>query len=1558
MKKKLSLLIVLISVLFVPTFANAKTTIDVPTDEMCSNVIYNGEEQMITVEAPVGFTWQNNMKTDAGDYEVTAVLNEDYEWNDTEAESDKTITCSIARAKISKPALVKYTYNWTGSAITPTFTGFDENTMAMLGNTSETAKGQYSINISPLENYEWQDGGIESETYIWSIIKGIPTIPTVNSYNGIYDGEEHTIEATCDEGFTLEYSLDQVEWSDTKPASTELGVTEVYVRTKENENYFSSEIISSEIRIYKLVDVPTSSDCANLTYNGQEQQIVFNNSEGYHWADHDLFANVARDYGITAILNENYKWSDGNSGTERYITCTVKKAKVQKPRLKQDNYTFAGHTIYPDYIGYDETKTNRWGYLGATSVGDYSTELRLVSNNYEWSDGTSDPIVFTWHIVKKTPTDNPEVRPYYGKYDGEAHTIDAAYLIDGFTLEYSIDGTNWSEVKPTRTEVGTTIVYVRTAENENNNPSDTIESIITITSSDVQTGWLDDGQNVYYIGEDGRPLTGVQYLDKRNGSNGEKAYYCFFPDGTMVIDSLLDTEFGRYYFGIDGAAVTGWFDFSNYRYHAGDDGKLTIGYFTDTDDRMYYFSEDESYLGQLQTGEIVIKDSVIMSREDEGSSHTIEYVYNTHIAAPEDDFVDPVSGETKKKGEIYTSGLQVSTITWFDSSSSIIPSDVPITGWYDDGEHKYYIDNNGIPKTGLFTDTDGRIYYLNPENNSGDMLTGLQMINDQLYYFALADDNANNIKKGQLLTGWQTVDGNKYYFRTADDVPTTGFEGTAVIGFVDIDSESYYFRIANQNPSGGPYASMFKGFAIINGEKHYFRTTEDEISAGSEGSMLKSACVTVDNGYYCFDENGDLESQVILISKPTDSRCNLGLVYDGSNKTLISDPTSDEGFTWSNYTEVNAGEHTVIATLNEGYKWNDDSTEPASIVCSIAKQQLTVPTMAVSNFDYSGYLITPIIANFNSYVMNIDGNESAIEAGEYTSTVSLKFPSNYEWADGTNNPILFSWKIEKIGYAAPTVSPYLGLYDGEEHSVTATGEGTLEYSTDNILWSTDEIKYSDAGEYPVYVRVKADNNHNASQSVESSITINKIVVNYPTLVTSLFNYTGENITPELTGVNDYMTVSGETTGKNAGNYSIMVSLNDRTNTIWDNNTDSAYTLNWRIAKVTGGVPTVEPYVGTYDKQSHSIEAIGSGELEYSEDNTNWVDENPAKSNAGVYTIYVRTKGDENHDPSNSISSTITINKKSLFKPTKTTSSYLFTGNQIDFSVNFFNDNWSEWMMKSGTYTATTVGEYVAEVALLDSINTEWADGTTANVSFTWYISQSQATNPIITNYTGAFDGQPHSITVETPSYGTVFYSTNYNIPGEDTVWSTTNPTRINVGNTNVYVYIKGDSNHTDSQVVMGSITITDAVPDYSIDNYTVDENNKFITGIPVGTELDAFVNSITLGTGYSVVVDTKTIDGKQVLYTGGKTTIKQGNAVVAVFTNVVSGDSSGDGKVNYLDYVYVYNHIQKTKHPESSKQLLIGAYLKAGDMSNDDNITYLDYVFIYNKIKELKGGNN
>jgi len=93
------------------------------------------------------------------------------------------------------------------------------------------------------------------------------------------------------------------------------------------------------------------------------------------------------------------------------------------------------------------------------------------------------------------------------------------------------------------------------------------------------------------------------------------------------------------------------------------------------------------------------------------------------------------------------------------------------------------------------------------------------------------------------------------------------------------------------------------------------------------------------------------------------------------------------------------------------------------------------------------------------------------------------------------------------------------------------------------------------------------------------------------------------------------------------------------------------------------------------------------------------------------------------------------------------------------------------------------------------------------------------------------------------------------------------------------------------------------------------------------------------------------------LYTGSKTKIYNKNSIIYEYTNIIKGEVNGDGKINYLDYVNVYNHIQKIKHPETNKKELINEYLFAADISGDGKINYLDYVKIYNKIKELKGEN-
>lgn len=137
-------------------------------------------------------------------------------------------------------------------------------------------------------------------------------------------------------------------------------------------------------------------------------------------------------------------------------------------------------------------------------------------------------------------------------------------------------------------------------------------------------------------------------------------------------------------------------------------------------------------------------------------------------------------------------------------------------------------------------------------------------------------------------------------------------------------------------------------------------------------------------------------------------------------------------------------------------------------------------------------------------------------------------------------------------------------------------------------------------------------------------------------------------------------------------------------------------------------------------------------------------------------------------------------------------------------------------------------------------------------------------------------------------------------------------------------------------------------PSYTINGYTYDDT--YIDLIDVNTTVNNFKDNISLKTGYRVEVDYKAIGSNSNVYTGGKTKIYNGPNLEKEFINVVRGDVNGDGKISYLDYVKVYNHIQQNQ--------LTGAYLKAADLSKDNKVSFMDYVKIYNKIEELKGGNN
>lgn len=132
---------------------------------------------------------------------------------------------------------------------------------------------------------------------------------------------------------------------------------------------------------------------------------------------------------------------------------------------------------------------------------------------------------------------------------------------------------------------------------------------------------------------------------------------------------------------------------------------------------------------------------------------------------------------------------------------------------------------------------------------------------------------------------------------------------------------------------------------------------------------------------------------------------------------------------------------------------------------------------------------------------------------------------------------------------------------------------------------------------------------------------------------------------------------------------------------------------------------------------------------------------------------------------------------------------------------------------------------------------------------------------------------------------------------------------------------------------------------FTSDNYKIDESNNIIDMIDDKTTVDDFKKKFVVSEGFKVEVDT-TKDN--LIYTGGKTKIYDGDKLVLEFSNIIRGDINGDGKISALDYVKVKNHIMKTNLIDSKT-----IYFKAADANNDTNISALDYVRIKNII--MKG---
>ena len=231
----------------------------------------------------------------------------------------------------------------------------------------------------------------------------------------------------------------------------------------------------------------------------------------------------------------------------------------------------------------------------------------------------------------------------------------------------------------------------------------------------------------------------------------------------------------------------------------------------------------------------------------------------------------------------------------------------------------------------------------------------------------------------------------------------------------------------------------------------------------------------------------------------------------------------------------------------------------------------------------------------------------------------------------------------------------------------------------------------------------------------------------PTADTKVYEYNGQPQTYTLDNTVDaaYYTISNNTTQTNANEegYTVKVSLNDKNNTEWvDETEDSKKTADkeykFKINRQTMDAPAADNSEFTYDGQTKTYTIVPSEKYTVTGNK---------QTNAGTYIVKV-TPGSNYKWTGGSTEAkeyTFKINKAKVSKPTGLTQdSFEYRGSSITPDLTGFD---SKTMKITDGGSAQNVGDYILKVSLKDSGNYEWKIEPENEVQFNWHITKANLT---------------------------------------------------------------------------------------------------------------------------------------------------------------------------------------------------------------------------------------
>ena len=214
--------------------------------------------------------------TNAGTYTVTYRVKDD---NPTYVGS-VTYTFTIKKAQLDKVTLVKDTFEYTGSDITPTLNNVnDKIEISGITTAKNVSNNTITAKIKDKANYEWKDGSNGDLTINWSITQATPDYTVPTGLTGVIG--ETLNDVTLPDRFT---------WNDTTVVLT--AGTNTYKATYtpvDTTNYKTITDIDIEINVKNKFDVITSVNGGIGTITpskigvveGTKEEITFTPNSGY-----------------------------------------------------------------------------------------------------------------------------------------------------------------------------------------------------------------------------------------------------------------------------------------------------------------------------------------------------------------------------------------------------------------------------------------------------------------------------------------------------------------------------------------------------------------------------------------------------------------------------------------------------------------------------------------------------------------------------------------------------------------------------------------------------------------------------------------------------------------------------------------------------------------------------------------------------------------------------------------------------------------------------------------------------------------------------------------------------------------------------------------------------------------------------------------------------------------------------------------------------------------------------------------------------------------------------